>query len=269
MESNSLGLFYRVLLRAAQIQPFNRGPIRRRLMWFFKKRISHPIKTTFHGVPFVFNLDNPTEQKALFGFYNNREVDYLIGAAQSGAPVFVDVGANSGFYSQIFLFHAAGGARVLSIEPNPEMCVRIKQNVRLIADQMHEKNLTLILEDCAVGDQKGAMFLDLASGPGGAHVVDSPTPMHIEVRVDRLLDVLRAHEIDRIDLLKIDVEGYEDRALIPFFDEADKGLFPKAIIIEHTSDRDWQGDLWGKLKAVGYQEVFRTRGNMVLRLVAR
>ena len=265
-ESNELSVFYRVLLSVARVQPFNRGPIRRRLIRFIKKHITHPIETTFQGVPFVFNLDNSTEQKALLGFYNNDEINYVVDVAKANAPVFIDVGANSGFYSQMFLFHASAGARVLSIEPNPEMCKRITQNESLIADRTREKNQTLLVENCAVGDVEGTMYLDLESGLGGAHIVDMPSQRSIEVKIKKLLNILQAHDIDRIDLLKIDVEGYEDRVLIPFFKQADSVLFPGHIVIEHTSDRDWKGDLWGKLKEVGYQEVFRTRSNMVLRL---
>lgn len=267
-EANELNMFYRALLRIARVQPFNRGPIRRRVIGLIRKHINHPVEATFQGVPFVFNLDNPTEQKALLGFYNNEEIHYLVGVAKSDAPVFVDVGANSGFYSQMFLFNASAGARVLSIEPNPEMCGRIAQNAGLIAGRTREKNQNLYIENCAVGDVEGSMHLNLALGLGGAHLVDAPSERTIEVGVRKLLNIVQAHGIDHIDILKIDVEGYEDRALIPFFEQAGRSLFPRHIVIEHSSDRDWLGDLWGTLKAAGYQEVFRTRGNSVLRLVA-
>lgn len=56
-------LLTRLLLRVAQRQPFNRGPLRRRLAKFFEQRIHAPVETRFHGVPFEFNFDNPTEQK--------------------------------------------------------------------------------------------------------------------------------------------------------------------------------------------------------------
>jgi FkbM family methyltransferase len=265
-EANELNVFYRTLLRVARVQPFNRGPIRRRVIGLLRKHIHHPVEATFHGVPFVFNLDNSTEQKALLGFYNNEEIHYLVGVAKSDTPVFVDVGANSGFYSQMFLFNAAAGARVLSIEPNPEMCRRIAQNAGLIAARTREKNQSLFIENCAVGDVEGTMHLDLTLGLGGAHLVDAASAKTIEVGVRTLFNIVQAHGIDRIDILKIDVEGYEDRALIPFFEQADRALFPGHIVIEHSSDRDWLGDLWGTLKAAGYREVFRTRGNSVLRL---
>lgn len=259
-------LLTRLLLRVVQRQPFNRGPLRRRLAKFFEQRIHAPVETRFHGVPFEFNFDNPTEQKALFGHYNLTEVEFVIAAARQAVPVFVDVGANSGFFTQIFLFHATPQARALAIEPNPRMCQRIERNVRLIADRLREKSQVLNIENCAVGDQAAAMHLDLSAGFGAAHVVEAPTDNSIEVRIVPLVDIVTSHGLDHIDLLKIDVEGFEDRVLMPFFAAAPRTLFPRRIIIEHTSDGDWQGDLWGALEAAGYREETRTRGNLLLRL---
>lgn len=257
----------RLLLRVAQRQPFNRGPLRRQLTKFFGRRIHAPVETRYQGVPFEFNLDNPTELKALFGHYNPAEVEFVVAAARKDAPVLVDVGANSGFFTQIFLYHAVAGASALAIEPNPQMCGRITRNAQLIAGRLSEKNQALMIENCAVGDQPGTMHLDLGGGLGAANVVPAPTRHSIEIRVARLLDVLASHKIVRIDLLKIDVEGFEDRALLPFFAAAPRQLFPRCIVIEHTSDGQWQGDLWNALEAAGYRRETRTRGNLLLRLV--
>ena len=266
MPSEQLGLGYRVLLAIARVQPFNRGLIRRFWINFFKKRVNHPVLTSFRGVPFLFNLDNSTEQKGLFNFYNLDEVKFVTGVAHLDNPVFIDIGANSGFYSQIFLYHATAGAQVLAIEPNPQMCERISRNASLIADRIRQGNHSLTIENCAVGAAQGIMHLNLELGVGGAHIINKPSSNSIEVKINTLQDVLAARHIHRIDLLKIDVEGYEDRVLIPFFDQADRSLFPRNLLIEHTSDQDWTADLWDRLDQAGYKEVFRTRGNVVLRL---
>ena len=42
-----------------------------------------------------------------------------------------------------------------------------------------------------------------------------------------LIDILQKNNINYITNLKIDIEGYEDRALKPFFDKASKKLYPK------------------------------------------
>jgi len=262
-QPQKLDLLDRTLLAIARVQPFNRGLLRRFWINFFKKRFDHAVETTYRGVPFLFHLDNTTEQKGLCNFYDVKEVNFAIEASRVEKPIFIDVGANSGLYSQIFLFHASSSARVIAIEPNPEMCERIRANASLLSSQ---KSQSLIIENYAVGNEEGMMYLSLETGAGGAHLVSEPSSNSIEVKVKRLLDILKAHNVGHIDLLKIDVEGFEDKVLIPFFDRGDRILFPKSIIIEHTSDRNWKGDLWTRLKKEGYEETLRTRGNAILRL---
>ena len=266
MSSDNLGLPYRVLLFLARTPPFNRGLLRRFWMNFFQKRIDHAVQTTYRGVPFYFRLDNPTELKGLFNYYNVKETNYLIKLCSSGTPTFIDIGANSGFYSQIILYHAAPGSKVIAIEPNPAMCERIRKNIGLIEDLIQKRKLYFALESCAAGPVESAMHLDLDGGLGGAHIVDTPSPTSIEVKVEKLISILRRHKVESIDALKIDVEGYEDKVLIPFFREAERSLYPKHIVIEHTSEKDWAEDLWEYLRKAGYREVVRTRGNSILHL---
>jgi len=266
MSAGHLKPSYRLLLFLARTPPFNRGLLRRLWMNFFQKRVDHAIQTTYRGIPFYFQLDNPTELKGLFNYYNVKETNYLIEVCRSGTPTFIDVGANSGFYSQNILYHAAPGTKVIAIEPNPAMCDRIRKNTCLIEDLIHSKKLYFALENCAAGPEESKMHLDLDGGLGGAHIVNEPTATSMEVKVDKLVNILRRHNVTSIDALKIDVEGYEDKVLIPFFEEADRSLYPEHIVIEHTSDKDWSEDLWGCLRKAGYKEVFRTRGNGILQL---
>ena len=80
-----------------------------------------------------------------------------------------------------------------------------------------------------------------------------------------LIDILQKNNINYITNLKIDIEGYEDRALKPFFDKASKKLYPKNIIIEYTSQDNWQDkEFIDYLLKLNYQIVFKTRGNLCL-----
>ncbi len=261
-----MNLAIRMLLALACRQPFNRGSSRRIIIKLLKRYAISPIRAAYRGIPMLFHLDNPTEQKALFGYYNNREVNYLIDIARKRATYFVDLGANSGFYSQVFLFHAAVGSRLLSIEPNPAMRARILANIQLIEGSVRSRNIQSILESCAASDQEADLFLNLHSGAGAAHVETQESEECIRIHTRKLLDLVNQHGFNRIDLLKVDIEGHEDKALMPFFENADAGLYPHSIIIEHTSDQLWQADLWGRLRELGYQEILRTRGNLILEL---
>ena len=264
-----MNLFAKTLLRIARHQPFNRGPFRRRALHYLQRRTNGAIHADYRGVPFIFNLDNPTEQKALFGFYNNEEIDYLIERTRGQPANFVDLGANSGFYSQVFLFHAAPHSKLLAIEPNPAMRERIAANIQLIEDALRARQIEFAVESRAASDRDAELYLNLQSGAGAAHVEDRAGQHSIRIQTRKLRDLLEEHGFTRIDLLKVDIEGHEDRALLPFFDDAPPALYPQSIIIEHSSDQSWQGDLWGKLRSLGYREILRTRGNAILELERR
>lgn len=256
--SPALGAF----LSFVRMTPLKRGITRRHLMKFMLKRIDHPVITDFRGVPIILRLDNTTEQKALFGYYDLIELDFLKEQAlRVDDPVFVDLGANAGFYTQNFL--ALGRGTVLAIEPNPKMIKRIVENDKHLSAVGHAK-ARLIIEDCAVGPEHGEAFLDLSQGFGAANIKNSAGAQTLPVRVAPLTDVLQKHGIKKIDIMKVDVEGYEDRALGPFFESADPSLYPRRIVIEHTSTDRWEKDLFALLQERGYRTLRRTRGNLLL-----
>ena len=74
---------------------------------------------------------------------------------------------------------------------------------------------------------------------------------------------LKNQNITKIDALKIDIEGFEDRALFPFFDEAPKSLWPTCIVIEPNST-SWEKDILSRLETLGYVRTGKTRGNVIL-----
>lgn len=245
--------------------PLGNGDARRLLTNILERHDKGPFLSSFRGVPYEFHLDNSTERKALFGSYNNAELDFLLSFLKDGNSVFVDIGANCGFYTQYLSAKAPSGTKTIAVEPNGTMSARLERNRSLLAPALQQSN-PVILEKCAVGESAGSAFLALDRGFGEAHVVSEKTNDTISIQVKSLLDILRSHTITKIDALKIDIEGYEDRAFIPFFRDADKSLFPKAIIIEHTSERQWASDLFSVLRLSGYTETRRTRGNAFLKL---
>ncbi len=80
----------------------------------------------------------------------------------------------------------------------------------------------------------------------------------------RLSRILEEASVARVDALKIDVEGYEDRALIPFFKQAPSALWPRAVVIEHLSKDEWQDDCIADMLARGYVISGKTRSNTML-----
>jgi hypothetical protein len=89
---------------------------------------------------------------------------------------------------------------------------------------------------------------------------------HEGVEVDQrpLADILNRLAGGRCDALKIDIEGFEDRALAPFLTGAADAALPASLVIEHLHDKLWQTDLAALAQTRGYSLVKRTRNNLLL-----
>jgi FkbM family methyltransferase len=210
----------------------------------------------------LYTKDNVSERKFLFmpQFFDPFERGLLKKNLKAG-DVFVDVGANAGIYSLTAAARIGDDGTVVSIEPNPLVLDRLKFNAALNG---FEKRV--IFEQSGVSSEDGSFDLILdESNLGGSSLVVQRSGQKISVRCHRLLAILQKYRLQKIDALKIDIEGAEDRALIPFFSEAPRGLYPKLLILEN-SPQDWRQDLPGALKTAGYRLLKITRMNQVWEL---
>lgn len=215
------------------------------------------IDTTVDGMKLrLYMKDNVSERKFLFmpQFFDSFERQRLKKVLKDGGT-FVDVGANAGIYS---LSAAAAGGMVLSIEPNPVVIERLKFNA---ASNGFDSRITV--EQCGVSDTEGSFDLTLDdTNLGGSSLVVERSARKIAISCHKLLTVVQKHRLQKIDALKIDIEGAEDRALIPFFREAPESLRPRLLILEN-SPKDWKQDLPAALKAAGYAHEKTTRMNQI------
>ena len=233
-----------------------------------KDPIESRVGTIVDGVPFYFYFDGKSETKQLFGSYNKKEINFL---KKNTVPksIFIDIGANIGFYTQNIAstFEKSNFLKIISIEPNPVLIERLKDNLSLLKKTIPKIKNKVITENYAIGSTEGEVFLNLNEGYGNARIIDDKKTTAIKVQIVTLLKLLKKHEIKYITNLKIDVEGYEDRALKPFFETAPKTLFPRNIVIEYTSQHEWvDKDFINYLIKKGYKQIMRTRGNLCLSL---
>ena len=174
---------------------------------------------------------------------------------------FVDVGANCGFYAlriaDALARTASGTGTVVAIEPHPELRRRLAFNVQL------NPGVPVRLLGVAVGDCNGAArLLDGGRNLGRTRLSDKGS---IEVEVRTLLDIVLSEELERLDAVKVDVEGHEDRVLGPYLRDAPARLLPRVVVAEHSGHNAWRHDWLSRAKARGYRETARTpSGNLVL-----
>jgi len=249
-------------LRTAQAMPANwfgrRGALLLRKLVL--KTGPQVIDAEVEGLRFrLYMRDNVSERKYLFlpQFFDAEERALLRATLKEGG-VFVDIGANAGIYSLCGAKAVGASGRVLSIEPNPAVAERLRFNLSL-----NGFGGRAMIEQAGVSDSAGHFDLMLdESNLGGSSLSLARSEKAISVRCDLLQDILAAQSIAHIDALKIDIEGAEDRALMPFFRTAPASLHPRLVIIEN-SIKDWQQDLPAAFAAAGYRLHKKTRMNLI------
>jgi FkbM family methyltransferase len=115
---------------------------------------------------------------------------------------FVDVGAHIGFYTMGL---APGFERVVSFEPSRFQYGWLKRNAGL-NDYRH-----VSCEHVALGDQPGEAMLNVLSYEGGLNSLAQDVADQYNV-IDRYavpVETLDSRSLTDVDLLKIDVEGFE------------------------------------------------------------
>lgn len=207
---------------------------------------------------------NNSEVKALLSpkRYAREEYAFCRDHMPPQDGVFLDIGGNAGVFS-LFVSSLMRSGSLICAEPQPDMFERLTTNFAL--NPGTSQRLALHLKQTAVGgDQPGTLTLSTpeSAGQASARLEDGvPT---IDVPVVPMLDLLKGSGVDRLDLLKIDVEGFEDSVLFPFFETAERTLFPKAIVMEACHSKRWDRDCETMLLENSYKIVHKDRTNMML-----
>ncbi len=249
------------IIALAQRSRLKRGAFRPMLSRLVNLLRAGPLDVQYQGASFRFyHQASATERGALFNpDYNLEELDFLRAHTPVGG-IFVDVGANVGTYAMPLARHVGAGGKVIAVEPHPVTHARLAFNnsasgytqVRLVAAAAGPADGDLMIE--TDGDNLGASHIVSGKASGKA----------IKVASLRLQRILEEAGVSRVDALKIDVEGFEDRVLTGFFRQAPPSLWPHAVVIEHLSKNEWLEDCIADMRARGYVETGRTRSNTLL-----
>ncbi len=153
----------------------------------------------------------------------DRFVANLLGGKRGG--VFVDIGAHDGTsYSNSLLFEEELGWSGVCIEPNPEPFAKLQDCRKCVCIQAAVSDKPGKAEFVQLTGY-GEMLSGLVSGVKRDEMQDAinnhgAQMQTVTVNCVRLGDVLRQHQIDKVDYLSIDTEGIEFTILqtIPLHD---------------------------------------------------
>lgn len=208
----------------------------------------------------LYPFNNVCEKRILFTpqYFDEAERN-LLKSRITPEFVFIDIGANVGGYALFVAAQSGPLARILAIEPQPEIFERLIYNIR------QNPFATVKAMDCALADEEGEITLFLPShnrGESSVRIVNAEADgTRVRVPARTLQAVVDAEGYTRIDAMKLDVEGAEDLILEPFFRTALEALWPKLLIMEHINAR-WAVDLPKLILDIDYREILRTRSNV-------
>jgi FkbM family methyltransferase len=214
----------------------------------------------------LYPYNNVCEKRILFTpqYFDPAELA-LLQSRVRGDYVFLDIGANIGAYALFVAAHAGPRARILAIEPQPDIFEHLVYNIR------QNPFATVKAINCALADVEGEVTLFVHPRNRGQTSMRMVTAeagsSRLKVAAKALMSVVSDEGFSRIDAAKIDVQGAEDLILEAFFRDAQASLWPRLILLENATKR-WDVDLCADLAARGYREILRTRNNLVFEMDA-
>lgn len=122
--------------------------------------------------------------------------------------IIIDIGSNNGS-TLVEMGKLANKGRAIGFEPVPALFERAKTNIAL----NNFKNIGI--ENLAVSDTQGVLFFELSSNnnSGSTYMSKNSIGKMQEINAIRLDDYVENKEMTKLDLIKIDVEGFEHNVI--------------------------------------------------------
>jgi FkbM family methyltransferase len=186
------------------------------------------------GLRFACDLRDAIAREACFlGSYEPQETALVRAILRPGAT-FVDVGANWGYFTLLGAAAVGSTGRVVSLEPDPRLFARLRENVALNGLDRVE------CLEVAAGEAPGELVLEgydekqdnwgLSKLSSGGASGQGPRFTVATRPLDALLE-----KTERVDLLKMDIEGAEDVALRGMRDGLARGTYRRVLLELHPT----------------------------------
>lgn len=145
-------------------------------------------------------LDLLTLEQAAGDIYEQRQVSVR------ADDVVIDVGAHLGTFTRIALLR--GAHRVVAVEPDP---VNAACFARTFAPDIADGRVSLVV--AAAWHSPGSLTFEPGNSTQTGHVTESESARGVTVRAITLDEVVHELKLDRVDFIKMDIEGAERHAL--------------------------------------------------------
>ncbi|MEE9387698.1 MAG: FkbM family methyltransferase [Paracoccaceae bacterium] len=237
-------LSQRILIAIARNSLLSRGNMRKILTrLIIRLGGGKPLDIEFRGCKFrISGRGNLVEYGLLLrDDYNQPDLDFLLEGLKQG-DTFVDIGCNIGLYTLPLARRVGPKGKTICIDANPNMTARLKWN----AQASGLKGISVYTT--GVSDISGRANLKMRKNDLAIVRLEESADGHFPVRT--LQSIIEQENLTKIHALKIDVEGHEDKILVPFFETSAAEILPKRIVIESVQ--------------AGCQRVFKQNGYILV-----
>lgn len=263
------------------LRPFRRQPLARRLWSGLRFRLQARLGGTKAALRWVrlpggpgMYVDLADLLSCLYwerDLYEPLTTVFFLQKIEAGWTV-VDVGANFGYFTLQAAQCVGSGGRVVAFEANPGVREVLSRSVRLNGWTKRVR-----IADCALAGEPGVLPLYLSKDPGLSGIASFvPWKGHLEsgnlsmdvsvkVRAERFDDWVIAEPLQRLDAVKIDVEGAE-MSVLKGMEKSLRAFRPKFVIVEttlHGAVRDFMERLGYDAKPLEYHVREKEWGNIL------
>jgi FkbM family methyltransferase len=168
-----------------------------------------PTRLERHGATVVLNPHDPVVSGALtLGVYERPETRFFCRACRENM-VFLDVGANVGYYTALAMRRVGERGQVIALEPDPQSFHYLKQTVAANGG----RNVVCLQKAAAL--ESGTLKLYLSSDNHGDNRLywNELCDTSCDVEVAPVDSILSDSGVGSVDLVKMDVQGFEGQVL--------------------------------------------------------
>jgi FkbM family methyltransferase len=210
------------------------------------------IARTYFGARVHCNPDDLIQRMILYFGVWEPDVSRVIEQNLKSGDVFADIGANIGYDTLLASARVGAAGQVVSIEASPRTYELLQRNLALNAGATNVRAV-----NAAVSDRPGRLDIyELDAGNSGTATTLASRGGTLIASVDALPleQILTAEEMQRLRLIKIDVEGTEPPILHHLLDQL--SIYPPMmdIVVEASPAEEpaaWR-DVFERLQAAGF-----------------